>query len=263
MSHTTKESGIPDDAAQSPASARPSRREQIRQMTVDDIKAAARDQLTQQNAGNVSLRAVAREVGLAPSAIYRYFDSQTALVAAVAVDAYHSASQALHAAWKSSSTLTAYEQFEAVFKAYRDWALANRAEFTLIFATDQSMLLDGPSLVTSLPLHEFFATPLQMYVDGVTAGQVDATKVETQVEAQLTPEMEEVRRLLEERTGQFLTNQQVAVLLSAWASVQGFVTLELFGQLGWFVADHDALFGAHVHGVLAGLGLLSPAELAR
>lgn len=238
--------------------ARPSRRDQIRQMTVDDIKAAAREQLTQQNAGNVSLRAVAREVGLAPSAIYRYFESQTALVAAVAVDAYHSASEVLVDARAKTLEQSTYAQFQALFQAFRQWALSNRAEFTLIFATDQSELLEGPSLMTSAPLHKFFSTPLRVYFDGVASGQLDSSRSTVQVDARLTPEMEEVRELVLGVTGQRLSNTQVAGLLSAWASVQGFVTLEVFGQLGWFLEDGDEFFVAHVDGVLRGLGVISP-----
>lgn len=247
-----------EPASEAAVAGRATRRDQIRQMTVDDIKTAAREQLTQQSAGNVSLRAVAREVGLAPSAIYRYFDSQTALVAAVAVDAYHGASRALVAARKQSLERSGYEQFRAMFAAYRQWALTNRAEFTLIFATDQTELLDGPSLTTSAPLHEFFATPLQAYCDAIAAGQVDATRVAVSVEARLTAEMEEVRGLIQERTGQLLSRGQIASLLSAWAAVQGFVTLEVFGQLGWFLGDREEFFAAHVDGVLAGLGLVNP-----
>jgi AcrR family transcriptional regulator len=248
--------------AQEAGAARSSRRDQIRQMTVDDIKAAAREQLTQQSAGTVSLRAVAREVGLAPSAIYRYFESQTALVAAVAVDAYHSASQTLVAARDRTEGRSAHEQFTAMFAAYREWALGNRAEFTLVFATDQTELLDGPSLMTSTPLHEFFLTPLQAYFDAVSSGQVDDSRVGVTTGARLTPEMEEVRVMIRERTGQELSHAQIASLLSAWAGIQGFVTLEVFGQLGWFLDDRDDFFAAHVEVVLRNLGLLTPVELA-
>jgi AcrR family transcriptional regulator len=250
--------GDAEPVSEATVAARATRRDQIRQMTVDDIKTAAREQLTQQSAGNVSLRAVAREVGLAPTAISRYFDSQTALVAAVAVDAYHGASRVLVAARKQALERSAFEQFRAMFAAYRQWALSNRAEFTLIFATDQSELLDGPSLMTSAPLHEFFATPLQAYCDAVAAGQVDPTRSAVSVEAQLTAEMEEVRELIRERTGQLLSRSQIASLLSAWAGVQGFVTLEVFGQLGWFLGDREEFFAAHVDGVLDGLGLVNP-----
>lgn len=246
----------------SPSSARPTRREQIRQMTVEDIKAAAREQLTQQSAGNVSLRAVAREVGLAPSAIYRYFESQTALVAAVAVDAFHSASQALGAARQRTQACPARHQLEAVFAAYRQWALDNRAEFNLIFATDQSMLEVGPGRLPSAALHEFFAVPVQIFVEGLAAGQVDTDRAVLQLDARLTPEMEEVRATLLGLSERSLTDHQIAVLLSAWCSVQGFVALEVFGQLGWFVANPDELFAAHLRGVLDAAGMLTPEEPA-
>ncbi|MFA6300273.1 MAG: TetR/AcrR family transcriptional regulator [Nocardioides sp.] len=231
-------------------------------MTVEDIKAAAHEQLTQQSAGNVSLRAVAREVGLAPSAIYRYFESQTALVAAVAVDAYHSASQALGAARQRTRSCPARDQLEAVFTAYRRWALDNPAEFKLIFATDQSLLTVGPGGLPSATLHEFFATPVQIFVEGIANGQVDTGRAVLQLEARLTPEMEEVRATLLGLGDRSLSDHQIAVLLSAWCSVQGFVALEVFGQLGWFVVNPDELFAAHVRGVLSAAGMLTPEDPA-
>ena len=50
--------------------------------------------------------------------------------------------------------------------------------------------------------------------------------------------------------------------MSAWAGVQGFVTLEVFGQLGWFLDGTDDFFAAHVETVLRNLGLLTPEEPA-
>ena len=53
-----------------------------------EILDAARDQLATQGAGSLSLRAVARELGMAPSAVYRYFENRDVLLTALLVDAY-------------------------------------------------------------------------------------------------------------------------------------------------------------------------------
>jgi hypothetical protein len=154
------------------------------------------------------------------------------------------------------------DQLEAVFAAYRTWALENPAEFKLIFATDQSLLAVGPGGLPSAALHEFFATPVQIFVEGLANGQVDTGRAVLRPEARLTAEMEEVRATLLGLSDRSLSDHQIAVLLSTWCSVQGFVTLEIFGQLGWFVDNSDELFAAHVRGVLSAAGVVTPEEPA-
>lgn len=61
---------------------------------VTAIKAAATQQLAASGAASLSLRAVARELGLASSALYRYFPSRDALLTALLVDAYDAVGQA-------------------------------------------------------------------------------------------------------------------------------------------------------------------------
>ncbi|WP_242423860.1 TetR/AcrR family transcriptional regulator, partial [Frankia sp. EI5c] len=77
------------------------RRERLRQATIEEIKAAAHQQLTEHGAAGLSLRAVARAMGMTPSAIYRYFDSRAALIHVLAQDAYSSLADALEAAFRA------------------------------------------------------------------------------------------------------------------------------------------------------------------
>jgi Tetracyclin repressor-like, C-terminal domain len=44
------------------------------------------------------------------------------------------------------------------------------------------------------------------------------------------------------------------IALNAWASVLGFLTLEIFGSLTRLIADTDELYRAHVHTVMLGMG---------
>ena len=63
-----------------------------------EILDAARGQLAQEGAAGLSLRAVAREVGMVSSAVYRYFDNRDALLTALIIDAYDSLGEAVEAA---------------------------------------------------------------------------------------------------------------------------------------------------------------------
>ena len=62
------------------------------------IKDEARTQLAQEGAAKLSLRAVARELGMVSSALYRYFPSRDDLLTALIVDAYDAVGAAAESA---------------------------------------------------------------------------------------------------------------------------------------------------------------------
>src|SRR5215218_139210 len=72
-------------------------RARVRQELTSEIKAVARRQLATEGA-NLSLRAVARELGMVSSAVYRYFPSRDDLLTALMIDAYHDMGDAIDAA---------------------------------------------------------------------------------------------------------------------------------------------------------------------
>src|SRR6478752_9460900 len=94
------------------------------------IKDEARKQLAAEGAAKLSLRAVARELGMASSAVYRYFPSRDELLTALIVDAYDSVGEAAEAAHRAAAAGTAghLARWIAVTRAVRDWALARPHE---------------------------------------------------------------------------------------------------------------------------------------
>src|SRR6266702_5742822 len=109
-------------SAGSPA---PTRRARQRAATIGEIKALARRQLAEQGPGGLSLRAIAREMGTASSALYRYFPSQGDLVTVLCVEAYDSLAKALMAARDAQPAGDHARRWLAVCQAYRRWSLDN------------------------------------------------------------------------------------------------------------------------------------------
>ncbi|NYG54362.1 WHG domain-containing protein [Nocardioides perillae] len=232
----------------------PTRRERLRQEVREDLKRSARDLLVPHSTGELSLRAVARDVGIAPSGIYRYFASRQELVAAVAADAFSSAAAALHASAVAHDGLDLTSQALAMAHAYRRWCLSHRAEFSLMFGTD-TFASDGGPVPDPSQLHEFFAAPLVHFARCVRAGVVDTGAAALQWGSPLVAELEEMRR---DQDG--LDEQQVGVLLSGWASFHGYVSLEVYGPLSWFYADLDTAWDAHARGTLRAMGYRGVAD---
>src|SRR5689334_5772904 len=98
-----------------------SMRARLRAELVDEIKATARRHLAEHGAADLSLRAVARELGFVSSAVYRYYRSRDDLLTALILDAYHDLGDT---ADLRESTVDATDfggRFSALCLGIRDW----------------------------------------------------------------------------------------------------------------------------------------------
>lgn len=109
-------------------------RARVRAEMIDEIKAAARRHLATDGA-NLSLRAVARDLGMVSSAVYRYFASRDELLTALIIDAYHALGDAAERAEHAVDRADPAGRWLATCHAARDWALANPHEYALIYGS--------------------------------------------------------------------------------------------------------------------------------
>src|SRR5580658_1309421 len=110
-------------------------RARVRAEMIAEIKAVARRHL-QTDGANLSLRAVARDMGMVSSALYRYFASRDDLLTALIIDAYNALGDAVE---KADAQVTDRAELRArwlaVAGAVRHWALSNQAEYALLFGS--------------------------------------------------------------------------------------------------------------------------------
>src|ERR1700704_5827414 len=99
------------------------------------IKDEARRQLAAEGASKLSLRAVARELGMVSSALYRYFPSRDDLLTSLIVDAYDSLGEAAECALAETEKKDHVERGIAVCRAVREWALGHPHEYALIYGS--------------------------------------------------------------------------------------------------------------------------------
>src|SRR5947208_16263265 len=93
-------------------------RERARGELTREIKDEARRQLADVGANGLSLRAVARELGMVSSALYRYFPSRDHLLTALIVDAYNAVGEAAETA-DQGPEYSHRERWHAVWRATR------------------------------------------------------------------------------------------------------------------------------------------------
>src|SRR5947207_15382093 len=108
-------------------------RERVRAELTREITETARRHLATEGAAGLSLRAVARDLGMVSSAIYRYFPSRDDLLTALIIDGYNAVGAAVEAAEGAVPRLDFPGRWFATCRALRAWALAHPHEYALVY----------------------------------------------------------------------------------------------------------------------------------
>ena len=197
----------------------------------------------------MNLRAIARQMGTASSALYRYFPSHDDLISALCVDAFEAAADAMATARDQVPLSDHAGRWKAVCGALRAWSLANRADFALIAGTPVPGY-SAPWEVTGPAAARYMAVPGGVYIAAVEAGAANPDR--THIPLDLVPGP--LLRDLTGRAGLAPSAQVAGIVASAWASVRGFLSMETFGSLPQSFLDLDALYQAHIQTVMTGMG---------
>lgn len=232
------------------ASAPPAtRRSRQRQATVAEIKELARQQLAEEGTGGVNLRAIAREMGTASSALYRYFASADELIGALCADAYDAVADAVAAAADGVREDDHAGRWLAICDGYRAWSLEHPADFALIFGTPVPGHRAAAE-ATAPGAARLLAVALEAYTAAVEAGAADPGRTKLPPDLKAGPLLEDLLG----RSAHGRASRLAAIVLSAWASVLGYLSAEIFGSLHQLTADPGRLYQAHIRTVMAGVG---------
>jgi AcrR family transcriptional regulator len=230
-------------------SAPATRRARHRQATVTEIKALARAQLAEGGAGAVNLRAIAREMGTTSSALFRYFPSYNDLISALLADAYAALADTLAAAVATRPPGDHAARWTALCHAYRQWSLDNPAEFALTHGTPVPGY-QAPMEVTGPAAARTITTALAVYADAVAAGAADPARSPVPAGLRTGPLWDAILH----NQASDLQPRLAGIILTAWASIIGYLSAEIFGSLTRLVADTDALYRGHVRAVMLAMG---------
>jgi AcrR family transcriptional regulator len=212
----------------------PTARERVRAELTADIADAARRQLAEVGAAALSLRAVARELGMVSSAVYRYFPSRDDLLTRLIIDGY----DALGAAAEAADTPDAAPRTRwlAVCRAVREWARTHPHEYALLYGSP----VPG------------YAAPRDTVPAASRVGVVLGRILGDAARSGALPEAQGV-----ERDPALISDDAVAVLggehpalddavrlraLLAWSSLYGTISFELFGHFVGSVENGDRYF---------------------
>ncbi len=225
----------------------PPTRQENRVDTMRRIVEASRLLVT--GTGQMTLRAVANEVGMTAPALYRYVDSHEELVRIVAMDIDASAAAQIAGARDAQPEDDPAGRLVASATAFRQWALNNREEFSLVFTNlDVSCIeeLQAESKTGLLFSELLFQVWARYQFPVPRLDELDPELVEILrdplVPADLTGVTDELRPL-------------IWLLERAWAGLYGTVTLEVFGHIDPRIVAKALLFRAMVEDQARPLGL--------
>ncbi len=222
------------------------RRARVRQQTMAEIRSTARQLLVKDGPSALSLRAIAREMGMTAPALYRYFDQHRDLVQAVVADIYDELASELAGARDPRQSPP--EQLITVSRTLRRWTLAHPQEFRLLFAkpiTDANCAPDDPCHDASWRFGGIF---LDLMVECWTAGGRPQPSLGVP-KPEWTGQLEELRA----RRGQQVPLEALYAFVVAWSRLYGMVSMEAFGHLTFAVVDPEPLFEDGLRQIIAEL----------
>ncbi|UXN23985.1 TetR/AcrR family transcriptional regulator [Curtobacterium flaccumfaciens] len=236
----------------------PTARVLARQTVTADILAAARTRLTDEGPAALSLRAVARDVGMVSSAVYRYFPSRDDLLTALLITDYDELGAAVEAAGAAAGPAPG-ARWVAMCRAVRDWSIAHPGDFALLFgspvpgytAPRETVV---PATRTTLALVRVVADAVGSGSPGApgasgssvtstpeAAGRPGSPTAPTAAPGVAGPAVADAVVTLRS-FGIALPDEVLVRTLMAWTTVFGTISFELFGHFVGSVSDPAAYF---------------------
>lgn len=219
-------------------------RERARAELTAEILAAAHRQLADVGPADLSLRAIARELEMASSAIYRYVPSRDALLTALIIEAYDAVGAAAEQAESAVDRGDHAGRFLATARAVRAWARAHPHRYALIYGTPVPGYAAPQDTID--PAGRVGLLLAAVMADAAAAGHLDPV-APRQGEGLLDPGAVAALDGLE-------PDRQAAAIL-VWSSLFGLISFELFGHHHKVIADGDAYFDDAVRRIATLVGL--------
>jgi AcrR family transcriptional regulator len=240
----------------------PSRRDRLRAATSEEIIQTARRLLVHSGPESVTLRAIARDMGMTAPGLYRYFDNRDELVRHICANIFTELGSDIHQAIEAaavpgeaaepvSEQLTI--KMAAACHEFRRWALNHRAEFSLLFGVPLPGLDDGRYDVADECAMAFAGTFFTLFLELWTTVPFPVPDA-ADIDPGLRDQLGRYRDLL----GSDIPVGAVLTFLRCWTVLYGAVAMEVFGHLSFALSDPAPMFEITLGDLAALIGLRYP-----
>ena len=214
------------------------KRQASRERIEAQIIELGRRQLVSEGAAGLSLRAIARDLGMVSSAVYRYVANRDELLTLLVVDAYTDLADSVDLA-RDASGGNWRDDMVTMARAMRRWAIGNPASWAVLYGSPVPGYHAPPERTTG-PGTRVIGALLATVADGVIAGDVrtsDPTGHPT------SPDFDEIRQ----EYGFPGDDTVLAKCFLTWAGIVGAISLEVFEGYGSdTLTDATALFDTQI-----------------
>ncbi len=222
--------------------ARPTKNEQIPNLA-EAIKNSAWDQISKNGAAALSLRAIARDLGITAPAIYNHFQRRDDLVTALIVDAYTSLGKSQQTAIENLPVLDIEGRFTALGTAYREWAITYPQRYQLIFGTPIPKY-EAPENIT-LPAATEALVPLLETIQAFS----DENRLRLDQVNPLTVELEAMLTAWQ-AVAEGIALEVLYAALVTWSRVHGLVSMEIGNHFPSYITDPGEIFKQEIQNLL-------------
>ena len=213
------------------------RREKILDITREEIKDTARQLMAEKGTGGLSVRAIARQMGMTAPALYHYYDSLNDLITALIQDAFIDLGETIESAAKDPLLKTTGERLTAVAYAYRQWALQNSIDFQLIYGNPIPNY-NQPTDVTYPPARRSFLVTAKIFADGIERGDIDLPGIYNDFPHAIEKSLINLTNI----EGHDLPLPALYLAAVSWTKIHGQIMLELFNLIQPVIADVESFF---------------------
>ncbi|MFH8366955.1 TetR/AcrR family transcriptional regulator [Streptomyces sp. NPDC018031] len=227
-----------------------SRRERLRIATIREIKDVARGLLVQQGQENVTIRAIAREMGMTAPAVYRYFASRDALIQGLRGDIFAEMGRHIGEVIGELPAEQPGRRLVAAVRALRAWALQHPHEFGLVLGP----WVPGLSYEEAQPERDM-AWVFGEVIVGLFQEVWQTRPYPVPSEEELAPVLVEQFRVLREEMEVDMPVAAIVVLLSCWVRLYGLICMESLGYMSFALPDCEAFFERELREVFAVIGI--------
>jgi len=213
----------------------PDRREKKRTVTLDAIRSTAWKQIGETGAAALSLRGIARDMGMTAPALYRYYPDRDALVTALLMDAFTAFSSALETARDTCAVGDHSGRLRAISAAYFQLTAQNPQRYALLFSTPISGYLFAKEL---RPVAQRSFLILQGVIgEAHAAGQLTGGLPSTRLPAGLKSQYAKLQKM-----GMPYSPRITQLALSVWSMIHGITSLYLYNYLTGFLQENVEMF---------------------
>jgi AcrR family transcriptional regulator len=200
------------------------KRQQSREQIESRIIDLGRRQLVERGAGGLSVRAIARDLGMVSSAVYRYVSSRDELLTLLLVDAYSDLADTVDRSRDTVGELWS-DDVIAIARATRRWAVAHPARWALLYGSPVPGY-HAPAERTVAAGTRVVAAFFDAVAAGIATGDIRLTN--DSAPQPMSSDFERIRR----EFGFPGDDRVIEKCFLLWAGVLGAISLEVFGQYG-------------------------------